>query len=314
MLGLLVYCVRALAAEIFLPACQRQVQGAAETQGFLQQRASYLVESSYSPMSVMVSLLSYAKFISLRTPSSIASSMWWSQDQQTFFIKGRPVELERFCAMAQGIVADAKCLLWEELLWVKKKEDQLSENLAKIQDDVTITQRGASFLPPSRLQEGRDWMLKQLSSVPAAQLLYHNQLQLQQQNAACAVQETGVQWKEQEVQKHLRRVDRFLELLCLAVHITGGQPARGSELLSVRWRNGALQDRNLYVIDGEVVVVTRYHKTQAQWDQPKVVARFLPEPVGQLVTAYLLYVQPLRAILLQHSKKGVLTTAAADYI
>jgi hypothetical protein len=59
-------------------------------------------------------------------------------------------------------------------------------------------------------------------------------------------------------------VDRFLELLCLAVHITGGQPAQEPELLSIRWRNGVLQDRNLYVLDSQVAIITRYHKTQVQ--------------------------------------------------
>ncbi|KAF1922123.1 uncharacterized protein M421DRAFT_48962, partial [Didymella exigua CBS 183.55] len=90
MLSSLVYCVRALAVETFLPASQREAQGAAETQSFLQQRASYLVDGSYSPMSIMLSLLLYAKFIALRTPGAIAGSMWWSLDRQTFFIKGRP--------------------------------------------------------------------------------------------------------------------------------------------------------------------------------------------------------------------------------
>jgi hypothetical protein len=47
----------------------------------------------------------------------------------------------------------------------------------------------------------------------------------------------------------MRRIDCFLELLCLAVHIVDSQLARGLELLSIRWRNGVLQDRNLYVID-----------------------------------------------------------------
>jgi hypothetical protein len=91
------------------------------------------------------------------------------------------------------------------------------------------------------------------------------------------------------VRRHLRHIQRFLELLSLAVHVAGGQPARGPELLSIRWRNGLLQDRNLYVIDGQVAVVTRYHKTQSQWDKPKVVVHFLPKAVGQLVAAYLLY-------------------------
>ncbi|KAF1829003.1 hypothetical protein BDW02DRAFT_472354, partial [Decorospora gaudefroyi] len=92
-LGSLVYCIRVLMAEAFLPYKRRGEQGAAETLVLLQKRSRYLVDGSHSSMSVMLSLLSYAKFISLRTPSSIAGSMWWSLDWQTFFIKGRLVEL-----------------------------------------------------------------------------------------------------------------------------------------------------------------------------------------------------------------------------
>jgi hypothetical protein len=116
LLGSLVYCVRVLAAKAFLPYKQREEQGAAETRALLQQRFRYLVNGSHSPMSVMLSLLSYAKYISLRTPSSIAGSMWWSLDRQTFFIKGRPVELARFRSMAQGVVAEAAQVLWEQVL------------------------------------------------------------------------------------------------------------------------------------------------------------------------------------------------------
>jgi hypothetical protein len=98
------------------------------------------------------------------------------------------------------------------------------------------------------------------------------------------------------------------------VHVVGSQLAHRLELLSVRWRNRVLQDQNLYVIDGQVVVVTRYHKTQAQWDRPKVVARFLPEAVGQLIAAYLLYVQPIRALLYSSSLDKPLSASAADYL
>jgi hypothetical protein len=75
MLGSLVYCVRVLLVELWLPSCRRAEQGAAEMLRFQQQRARYLVDGSYSPMSVMLSLLAYAKFISLRTPGSTAGSM-----------------------------------------------------------------------------------------------------------------------------------------------------------------------------------------------------------------------------------------------
>ncbi|EUC27744.1 hypothetical protein COCCADRAFT_70950, partial [Bipolaris zeicola 26-R-13] len=89
LLSSLIYCVRALTIEIFLPVDKRAEQGAAETGSFLEQRASYLVDGSYSPMSTMLSLLVYAKFIALRTPSSSASRMWWLVDRQTFYIKGQ---------------------------------------------------------------------------------------------------------------------------------------------------------------------------------------------------------------------------------
>jgi hypothetical protein len=115
------------------------------------------------------------------------------------------------------------------------------------------------------------------------------------------------------VRRHLRHIERFLELLCLAVHIAGGQPARGPELLSVRWRNGVLQDRKLYVIDGQVALVTRYHKTQSQWDKLKVIVHFLPEAIGQLTTAYLLYVRPLRA-LLQSALGKPISASVTDYL
>jgi superfamily II DNA helicase RecQ len=171
---------------------------------------------------------------------------------------------------------------------------------------------------PSRLQEAEQWMLKQLASVPAARRLYEQRGGALTGDGGSEAESDSdsdrpVQWRPQEVRRHLRHIERFLDLLSLAVHIAGGQPARGPELLSVRWRNGLLQDRNLYVINGQVAVVTRYHKTQSQWDKPKVVARFLPKAVGQLVAAYLLYARPLRAML-QSALGKPLSASVTDYL
>jgi hypothetical protein len=142
LLGLLVYCVRVLTVEAFPPCEQRGKQGAAETRLLLQKRSCHLIKGSHSAMSVMLSLLSYAKFVLLRTPGSIAGSMWWSLDQQTFFLKGRRIELERFRTMAHGVIAEAAQVLWEQVLWVLKDQDssRRSIELAAIQDDVTIIQ------------------------------------------------------------------------------------------------------------------------------------------------------------------------------
>jgi hypothetical protein len=55
-------------------------------------------------------------------------------------------------------------------------------------------------------------------------------------------------WSRVEVQKYLQKLDQFRELLLFCVHVTGGQPAYGTEITMIRFRNGFQQDRNVFVI------------------------------------------------------------------
>ena len=87
----------------------------------------------------------------------------------------------------------------------------------------------------------------------------------------------------------------------VCVHMTSGQPGRGSEVTTMRHRNGLLQDRNIFVVDGQVMTVVRYHKSQSQMDKPKVIPRFLPWRVGQVLAVYLAYLQPVQEYLYWHA-------------
>jgi hypothetical protein len=63
------------------------------------------------------------------------------------------------------------------------------------------------------------------------------------------------------VQTYLASVQTFLTKLLLLIHITGGQPARIPEILTVRHRNSSYDEpRNIFVEDGLVTFVTRYYK------------------------------------------------------
>jgi hypothetical protein len=55
------------------------------------------------------------------------------------------------------------------------------------------------------------------------------------------------QWNVKAVRQYLWQVDRFLEMLLCSVHITLGQPGRGLEITTMRYCNGTLQDRNIFV-------------------------------------------------------------------
>ncbi|KIV98742.1 uncharacterized protein PV09_09494 [Verruconis gallopava] len=112
------------------------------------------------------------------------------------------------------------------------------------------------------------------------------------------------------VEKYMASIAQFREKLLVAAHITGGQPARGTEILSIRysniWKGG---HRNVFIEDGLVVFVTKYHKGYALSGDVKVIHRYLPREIGELVVWYLWLVRPferwLQSIIGGQYKEGV---------
>jgi hypothetical protein len=62
-------------------------------------------------------------------------------------------------------------------------------------------------------------------------------------------------WRSKKVREYLRELDRVKELMLGCVHIEQGQLAQGSEILTMRHRNGLLQDRNIFIIAATIVSV-----------------------------------------------------------
>jgi superfamily II DNA helicase RecQ len=281
MLAGVVYCVRVLGVEKLLPAAQRDEQTDEDRERFLLMRRKFLADGSYSPMSEIINLLAYGKFVALNAGNS--GNAYWSKDKKIFYLHGQPIVINRFRTMAQELVAEVEHMLWQELLWTAKAADRFAIRLEGLVDDITFTRRGVSFVcqRDNALDGGLPWMLNRLLQSREGQKL----------------RSSDGKWKTKQVKRYLRQVDRFLELLMVCVHVTSGQPGRGSEITTMRHRNGLLQDRNIFVMDGQVMTVVRYHKSQSQWDKPKVVPRFLPPRLGQIMVMYLAYLQPFQEYL-----------------
>lgn len=245
-------------------------------------------------MSEAISLLAYGKSIAMSAGNS--GNAYWSKDKAIFYLNGRPVHIARFRQMARDLVAEVEQMLWEELLWIADTRDRFDVKLERIVDDVTFSRRGISFVNQREngLKDGLEWTL----------------MQAERSEQGRKLQSSGGSWDRTQVRRYLRQVDRFLTLLLVCVHMTSGQPGRGSEVTTMRHRNGVLQDRNIFVVDGQVMTVARYHKSQSMWDKPKVVPRFLPARLGQVMVLHLAYVQPFQEYL----QVEVLGGSFSDYI
>jgi hypothetical protein len=67
----------------------------------------------------------------------------------------------RFGSMVRGVVEEAEDKLWKDLMWATQ-EQRFEVPLDKLQDDVTWTKRGVSFVDNANngLQDKREWMIK----------------------------------------------------------------------------------------------------------------------------------------------------------
>lgn len=102
-----------------------------------------------------------------------------------------------------------------------------------------------------------------------------------------------VVWLQGRVKAYSKAMKEARSQLAALVHMTGGAPPRGTELVTVKHSNTANGDsRGIFIEDGLVVFVTKYHKNIGQTGKGKVIHRYLPREVGELVVFYVWFARP----------------------
>jgi len=70
--------------------------------------------------------------------------------------------------------------------------------------------------------------------------------------------------------KYTQHDIEFRELILLAINWTCGQTGRGTEMLSLLYKNKMSATRNVMIENGQIVIETEYHKSQNITDDIKV--------------------------------------------
>jgi hypothetical protein len=152
-------------------------------------------------------------------------------------------------------------------------------------DNATNNNLGWSFLKDARTKwpvEGRTWMINQLEADHMLRRRFYSKGEL----------------SKAKVERYMKRADDLLELLLVLMHLTGGQPARGTELLSIRYKNTAAgAERNITIEEGMLAFATRYHKGWLSSTKAKVIHRYVPREVADLLIWYLWLVKPFAEVL-----------------
>ena len=95
------------------------------------------------------------------------------------------------------------------------------------------------------------------------------------------------------------------------MHLTAGQPARGTEITGLQHVNTVCY-RNMFVKDRLVAIVTSYHKGYTCTGTTKIIHRYLPREISELVIYYLWLVLPFVQKLTLLTSQGSLCASSGD--
>lgn len=100
-------------------------------------------------------------------------------------------------------------------------------------------------------------------------------------------------WNTAELRKWLKQSANVMETLAVLMHVSGGQPARTTEHMTLTLRNTIFGLRSLFVSHDTVVAVSRFHKGQNITGRGKPIARFFPLSVARLLLQYFAIIRPV---------------------
>jgi len=216
----------------------------AETKAMAQR---FLQTATCTPVHWMYHLRQYGMVV--RTRTSGPGTIEWHGDT----IRYRSTiefSMGTFRSFIHKLIQTAQEQL-DKLLMLRPGEERPAVVLAELEDNAAKSEPGWLFIKDERNYwsvDGSRWLMDRVVNDDALQNDWLRG-------------KDGLRWKMDRVWAYMEAVAYFMELLLVLMHITGGQPARSTELLSIRYRNtGAGGRRNIFIEKGLVVYVTEYHK------------------------------------------------------
>jgi len=108
------------------------------------------------------------------------------------------------------------------------------------------------------------------------------------------------------VQKWVQQCERVQELLLCCCHVSSGSPARSTEITTWNLHNTRTAQRNLYICQGQLVLIARYSKTRHCTGGDKPIPRFPVARTSELMLTYLICARAIESTFVEQlsSEKG----------
>ncbi|KAK6225124.1 hypothetical protein QIS74_02548, partial [Colletotrichum tabaci] len=244
---------------------------------FVEQFRYWLADGSHTPFSAIIRMMAYGK--GHRRREGGRPRVMWEASGRALRYLGQRVMIEAFQKAARTTLTTAEATM-EELMrggWAEARE---ALTLDRVVDTALFEGAGQSFAT----NEANSWLR------PGPQRL----AELCRGSLWDARLE---KWRQDGVLGWLAKAESLKRSLLASMHVWGGQPGRGPEMTTARYCDTQDMARNVFVFDGQVMIVTDRDKNQAIRGLSRKVARFLPDRLGKMMVAYIAWVLPFERLL-----------------
>ena len=249
----------------------------------------FMITKNPSPMYWIFELRTYG--LKIRYTTTAAGVINWNGDVVDY--QGEKFSMQQFRTMVHGLNERCRQVITRQLMLYEDEApeldipnipwDSLADNPAERMPGYNFTQDSRNSMPVN----GQEWLFNRL--------FHHTEIRDQFMD----IDDHGtIRWTQRRVKQYMQAIQTFKEMLAVLIHITDGQPGRAPELLSTRYentRNGGV--RNIYIENGLVVLVAAYHKGYHINGSIKIIHRYLPREVGELLVWYLWLIEPFQSQL-----------------
>jgi hypothetical protein len=254
------FCLRIICLEYVLPTNARNdfVVSTDHTplSVFKQFHRQWLVEGEPTPFNYMHQLKNYGMNIAKNSKGE--DKIRFSANGKVCYYKNSQFKISAWKTMVKDILRKAESILSRQLLF------QTSNTIATINpydivDDESVSDVGHFF----------GEMIDDYGHV-ARSTVIENLRESGLFESATTMDENAIMWKKEWIRKYVKIQEEFMELCLMAMNFTCGQTGRGTEMLSIVYKNIAAADRNVILLDGQIMISTEYHKSQSITDDIKV--------------------------------------------
>jgi hypothetical protein len=174
----------------------------------------------------MISLLAYGKYLAVDNGNARAN--FWEKEDKVMKLHGMRIIIDKVKSMVDRSITDAEDLLWERLLWMEGgNRFEIDKNA--LEDDIRFRILGSYFV-----SNRQNRLMSSLEEKTAIWMLASRRERKMKQKDGF--------WHTHRVKEYLRKVDKARGLLLFCMHVTGGQPARSPDILSLRYKDSLSQD------------------------------------------------------------------------